>query len=92
MAGRLLDRDGKPAAGEGVYIYLLPKDHPKKDEIKIAAVRTDNQGRFLYDSLPAGAEYVIGASGKVFDKFIISKALSIEPGKTTDLGDIKAGS
>jgi beta-lactamase regulating signal transducer with metallopeptidase domain len=88
VTGRIVDEDGAPMAAVSLQAYPAPGGDfwPEMPPI---AVQPD--GRFKYRGLLAGADYVINALGPNFMPQRVVEKVTIRPGKTINLGDIKFG-
>lgn len=83
LSGRLLDEDGEPLAKTIVAIGrmgILPHDF---------SATTDDHGKFNCDGLVPGVNYVVALRrpGQMGMNRLASDVV-VEPGKTTDLGDL----
>jgi RNA polymerase sigma factor (sigma-70 family) len=93
LTGRLVDGDGRPVAGARLGWHypsvkapgLLPPAEP---------FTTDAEGRFRVEGLAPGVKFEITLSGgakkvTAFSAGAALKGLSLEPGQTKDLGDVR---
>jgi hypothetical protein len=55
-------------------------------------VRTDEAGRFSVEGLVPGLRYSlhVESEGAMFGKSLVFKDVTLEPGETRDLGDLRA--
>ena len=88
IKGRLLDSDGNPFEGIRLSAAAYGPDY----RLPAGQARSEPDGRFVLDTLPPGAEsYWVATDG--FDNEVgytkIAEKLTVGPGKTLDLGDIK---
>jgi beta-lactamase regulating signal transducer with metallopeptidase domain len=88
VTGRIVDEEGVPMAAVSLQAYPAPGGDfwPEMPPI---AVQPD--GRFKYGGLLAGADYIINAFGPSFMPQRVVEKVTIRPGKSIDLGDIKFG-
>ena len=90
IAGRVTDAQGTPARGATVEPQVLPGGD---FSLRLPQVVTDEQGRFQFLEVPAGAEYsLVVESQRVASKdrrraFVMK--LAVKPGETTDVGDVR---
>jgi hypothetical protein len=85
VIGRLVDADGKPRPDAGLGIYFVRKDNDSTATHLPVQIRTDRAGRFCVEGLAPGVVYQIIA----WRRGTIADRLSIQPGETRDLGDVK---
>jgi RNA polymerase sigma factor (sigma-70 family) len=90
VAGRLIDAEGKPLAGVGVLAHYPGQPSPG---IWIAdrAEKTDAEGRFRLDRLMPAVSFSPILTGKTDVKLSAEalKELTIKPGESKELGDIR---
>jgi hypothetical protein len=89
LAGRLLDAEGRPQADVGLKVYFRPKEGPKRSGRNEYGtherIRTDREGRFRIEALPAGSLF----------RLLIEKGDDLisgdgpRAGQTKDLGDVR---
>ena len=92
LAGRLVDRAGKPRAG----VQLVAKDWQEATKDPSRAVlpgqTTDRNGWFRFEGLVAGLKYdarVVNAKeGEDFG--VVFEDISLAPGESRDLGDVRS--
>ena len=93
LTGRLVDGDGKPLAGVrlGWHYPALPAPGmvPPAEPFM-----TDDGGRFRVEGLTPGVKFEITLRGDQKTATAVSagealKGLSVEPGQTKDLGDVR---
>jgi RNA polymerase sigma factor (sigma-70 family) len=92
LTGRLVDRAGKARAG----VDLVAKDWQEASKDPSRAVlpgrKTDGDGRFRFEGLVAGLRYdarVVNArEGEDFG--IVFEELTLAPGESRDLGDVRS--
>ncbi|HZY85275.1 MAG TPA: carboxypeptidase-like regulatory domain-containing protein, partial [Gemmataceae bacterium] len=93
LTGRLVDGDGKPIAGVRLgwhYPSVTAPGLPRPVE----PFTTDAEGRFRVEGLAPGVKFEITLSGGAKKGTAFSageglKGLSLEPGQTKDLGDVR---
>jgi protocatechuate 3,4-dioxygenase beta subunit len=104
LAGRLLDADGKPAAGLKVTALIsvqredykelpvdLLYDYPSWSKLTNGEATTDKEGRFRIEGLVPGLKYLINVKdGSEILPAYTREVPSLETGKAADLGDLKA--
>jgi hypothetical protein len=104
LTGRLLDADGKPAAGLKVTALMsvqredykdlpvdLLYDYPSWSKLTNAEATTDKDGRFRVGGLVPGLKYLINVQdGSEILPAYTREVPSLEAGKAADLGDLKA--
>ncbi|HEV8002373.1 MAG TPA: hypothetical protein VGP63_20960, partial [Planctomycetaceae bacterium] len=84
IVGRLVDRDGVALRGQ---LEGVPR--PGGDFWpRLPARPTHVDGTFEYE-LPPGCAYWVAANGQKFRGETVAKAITVEAGKTLNLGDIK---
>jgi RNA polymerase sigma factor (sigma-70 family) len=103
VAGRLLGEDGKPLAGAHVQARLprrfnayeeLPHELMQNHKAKLkVVVQTDAEGRFriegLVPELPYDLVWNDGEIRRGVRVYAIRENVSVGPGKTKDLGDVR---
>jgi RNA polymerase sigma factor (sigma-70 family) len=88
VTGRLLDPDGKPMPRTSLTIDFELSTGGGLLSYFPAEVATDAEGRFRIEGLAPGAEYFVLLGGP--PKFVGEvKRLTIRPGESRDLGDVK---
>jgi len=87
LKGRLLSRDGGPAAGVSIEAVLLPS-RDFGQTLRLGT--TDAQGRFEYALLP-GVNYQLRIEGGNMDVDSVEGDLSVKPNEVKDLGDVTLG-
>jgi len=93
LTGRILGADGKPVAGAtfwGTNAVTTPQDMINgSPALPQASYKTDQDGRFRIEGLAPGVKYY----GLVFvpTRARLASDLTVGPGETKDLGDLKAG-
>jgi RNA polymerase sigma factor (sigma-70 family) len=89
LAGRLLDAEGRPETDVGLKVYFRPREGPKKagqnEYGTHERIRTDREGRFRIQALPAG--YLFRLLIEKGDDLISGDGL--RAGQTKDLGDVR---
>jgi len=78
--GRLLDKDGEPVRDTALNLFRERLIGPGG-----CSTKTDRDGRFRVEGLVCGQRYMLSSDGKALK----TVDLSIEPGETKDLGDVK---
>ncbi len=94
VTGRLLDPTGQPIAGAQVvpmYAGSAGKDLRKQLYRQIATPLTDADGRFLLETIVPGLEFQLGIAKSRQRLTLASdhKALTLRPGETKQLGDVR---
>ena len=100
IIGRLVDANGKPARG-GVEVRLPRSDPRVYGDINMNPVAADSEGRFRFEDIPPGGEFIVTATGRpisvgakttpaVFESFDLARNLKAEPGQVIDLGTFDA--
>jgi RNA polymerase sigma factor (sigma-70 family) len=80
--GRVVDEDGKPVAGLRVHVSgVVGVSNLAKSPIVV----TDKEGRFRAEGLVPGPTYYVMRAGPL----TTLGAVSVEPGKNKDMGDVK---
>ena len=104
LTGRLLDADGKPAAGLKVAALMsvrqedykelpidLLYDYPSWSKLTNAEATTDKDGRFRIEGLVPGLKYLVNVKdGSEILPAYTRDVPALESGKAGDLGDLKA--
>jgi RNA polymerase sigma factor (sigma-70 family) len=83
VAGRILDEEGKPAAGMTVRL-----DCEHMDYLSGPKVKTDRDGRFRFDSLVPGQTYQARLGLPPFGKYL-GAPFRVKPDEKKDLGETK---
>jgi RNA polymerase sigma factor (sigma-70 family) len=106
LAGRLVDAGGQPVAGADVLVRAsrsmattLPGEltvnglGSLRNIVAYRDAKTDREGRFRLDGVVAGMKYDLWCNDRE-GKFRgpVKHDLAAPPGKTVDLGDVRAGS
>jgi beta-lactamase regulating signal transducer with metallopeptidase domain len=89
ISGRVLDADGTPVVGARIRPDLLPGGSFSP---RLPDVVTDQDGRFLVPEVPTGCDYALAVEtlGEIKNRqFAYKEKVSVQPGKTTDAGDIR---
>jgi hypothetical protein len=86
VTGRLLDSQGKPIARARLRADVMPSGDFSEN---LPPVMSDQEGRFCFDRVLPGADYAILASSPAIGFQTVAKKVSVEPGQTVDLGDVK---
>ena len=87
VTGRLLNPDGDPISGASLHFSVLPAGRLSG---RLPVVTTDAQGRFRNAAVVPGADYSIHPEVPgMFGLPAVSKKLSVKPGETIDLGDVR---
>jgi 5-hydroxyisourate hydrolase-like protein (transthyretin family) len=91
VAGRALDAEGNVLAEAEVTVHYHGNTIRWLFEADRKQVRTDRAGRFRVEGLFPGVPFSIGfvKKGKFQDPGDDYRKLSLEPGQTKDLGDVK---
>jgi RNA polymerase sigma factor (sigma-70 family) len=88
LTGRLLDPDGKPMPRTSMSVDFELHNSGGLNPSFPAQVTTDAEGRFRVEGLVAGPRYYILVGGP--PKFVGEvKRLTVRPGETRDLGEVK---
>jgi len=95
ITGRVVDNEGKGVAG--VAIEPSYHDHPigtvlnteKRYEKPGSGVKTDANGRFTFDGIPAGIKLHLIARRRGDDYWYTKEKMSLKPGQVLDIGDWK---
>jgi RNA polymerase sigma factor (sigma-70 family) len=84
VAGRLLDRDGRPARGVVLGLFA------RKDGTfsRLFRAETDRDGRYRFDGLVPGQEHILISSGGTAS-YTRQDALVVQPGEVKTVRDIK---
>ncbi len=104
IAGRILDAKGHPWAGLNVLVIATVKDKSYPPELhwvpsawfKLTRfeAKTDRDGKFRFDGLVPGLKYeLFAAEGEIIPEIALpyrADDLTVESGKTKDLGDLKS--
>ncbi|MCK4324624.1 MAG: carboxypeptidase regulatory-like domain-containing protein [Armatimonadetes bacterium] len=95
-AGRVLTADGQPLAD--ARVEAITNAWQRMPEVDVPArfgdarlwdeTRTDDDGRFQFDSLIAGLTYQVAVRESSSDRSAVTRKVIADPGKTTDLGDL----
>ncbi len=89
ITGRVVDADGQPVPG------ALVGTHPQPGGAfspRLPEVVSGKDGRFTFANIPVGCQYgVYARSGASYvdTKFAWKKDITVRPGETTDIGDLK---
>src|SRR5581483_4071184 len=91
VAGRVLDDEGNPLAGAECHVGYGSNMIRWLFEDGRAKVMTDAEGRFRVEGLFPGVPFGLGFArkGKFHDPGEGYRKLSVKPGQTDDLGDVK---
>jgi RNA polymerase sigma factor (sigma-70 family) len=91
VAGRVLDDEGNPLAGAECHVGYGSNMIRWLFEDGRAKVMTDAEGRFRVEELFPGVPFGLGFArkGKFHDPGEDYRKLSVKPGQTNDLGDVK---
>ncbi len=91
VAGRALDEEGNPVAGAECHVGYHPNMLRWQFDAGREKVKTDRDGRFRVEGLYPGVPFAITfvKKGKFLDAGDGYRELSVKPGQTKDLGDIK---
>ena len=95
ITGRVVDKDGKGVAG--VAVEPSYQDHPigtvlnteKRDEKPGAAVKSDADGHFKFEGIPAGVKLHLIARRRGDDYWYTKEKMVLKPGQVLDIGDWK---
>jgi hypothetical protein len=86
LAGRLVDEDG--AGLKGITLQALPL--PQGDfGPSLPPIVCQPDGKFEYGGIPIGCRYRLIASGQSFGFATAAREITVEAGKTANLGEIK---
>lgn len=85
VTGRVLNPDGDPVSGAAIQAVVRPTEDFGK---RLSQVTTDGNGRFRYTVVP-GCDYYLAAEGAGIGHQALTNNLSVKPGQTVDLGDIR---
>ncbi|HEX5443656.1 MAG TPA: M56 family metallopeptidase, partial [Pirellulales bacterium] len=98
ITGRLVDGSGRPVSGRWVYSRLAqhldgeaagrPRDRVEMQH-RFASARTDRDGKFQIELLPAGAAYLVSASDGNRQQKAELTTPTLKPGQTFDTGELK---
>jgi hypothetical protein len=89
ISGRVVDADGNPVMGATIRPDLLPGGSFSP---RLSDVTTDREGHFLVTDVPVGCDYALAVETLVEIKnrqFAFKDEVSVQPGKTTDAGEIR---
>jgi RNA polymerase sigma factor (sigma-70 family) len=87
VTGRLVDAQGMPRPGVELRLSFRPKGEPNWNEDGLPEpIMTDREGRFRIDALPSGFDFWL-FDGKLHASARLRGTLN--PGQTTDLGDVR---
>jgi len=95
LTGRVVDKDGQPKAGVGVRVRYLDGAAdvigPRQNS-RWPAAKTDAEGKFRIEHVAPGRKFAISGIIDLSTMDLIEvRGLSVESGKTRDLGDLKSG-
>jgi RNA polymerase sigma factor (sigma-70 family) len=96
VTGCLIDADGKPVAKAQVSVFyrdnLLNALRPGSGIFDRHMAETDADGRFRAEGVVAGQRFGVGfeVKGRILDTGKTVRELTITPGESKDLGDIKS--
>jgi Carboxypeptidase regulatory-like domain len=89
VTGRVLDKDGKPAAGvtiAGPSVATVPEDLTDGSVgLPELYYRTDKDGKFRIDCLAPGVKYGIVLAATRGE---LASGITVKSGETKDLGDL----
>jgi hypothetical protein len=88
ITGRVADADGNPVAKAIVRPDLLPSG---SFSLHLSEVVTDEKGQFRVPDVPTGCDYslAVDSGGAIKTRrFAFSSNAKVQPGKTTDVGNI----
>jgi hypothetical protein len=92
VTGRLLDPQGQPWKRQGIRVYFEKRGRDYLHQHLPEVISTDDEGRFRIPGVIPGLIYQINVAGRPANLTIgsVATGLSLEAGKTRDLGDVKA--
>jgi RNA polymerase sigma factor (sigma-70 family) len=91
VIGRALDEEGNPLAEANFNVHYQDNSTRWLFEAGREQVKTDREGRFRIEGLFPGMPFGIGfvKKGTIYDAGNNYRKLTVKPGQTNDLGDVK---
>jgi hypothetical protein len=94
IAGRLVNKDGTPAAGRRITFFIQNQDVSNFGELRRREeplVFSDADGRFRLDDVPHGVPIGVGATRRGdFRLTHLKEQVRVKPGEVLDVGTLKA--